>query len=178
MDRKRKRRGNQQWSVWSEESGGWEYEKRSGEYKRSVYSWRRSPLTWSSLSTDATFLPQVSQLRGFVSRVCWPPWWHKVRVRGPSHGWTTSSEYKPTGTSCIHVFKGPCISLTITAGHRRGFVRRNWSVMPLGILSWKTLATHMWRWGTRWVSLLKKSSNSLKEKKHSIRRVWRWEVRE
>ena len=34
MDRKQKRRGNQQWRVWCEESGGWECQKRSGEYGR------------------------------------------------------------------------------------------------------------------------------------------------
>ena len=34
MDRKRKRRGNQQWRVWCEESGDWDYQKRSGEYGR------------------------------------------------------------------------------------------------------------------------------------------------
>ena len=34
MDRKQKRRGNQQWRVWCEESGGGEYQKRSGEYGR------------------------------------------------------------------------------------------------------------------------------------------------
>ena len=30
----RKRRGNQQWKVWYEESGGWEPQKQSGEYGR------------------------------------------------------------------------------------------------------------------------------------------------
>ena len=34
MDRKQKRRGNQQWRVWCEESGGWEYQNRSGDYER------------------------------------------------------------------------------------------------------------------------------------------------
>ena len=34
MDRKQKRRGNQQWRVWCKESGDWEYQKRSGEYGR------------------------------------------------------------------------------------------------------------------------------------------------
>ena len=34
MDRKQKRRGNQQWRVWCEASGGWEYQNRSGEYGR------------------------------------------------------------------------------------------------------------------------------------------------
>ena len=34
MDRKQKRRGNQQWRVWCEESGGREYQKASGVYGR------------------------------------------------------------------------------------------------------------------------------------------------
>ena len=34
MDRKQKKRGNRQWRVWCEESGGWEYQKQSGEYGR------------------------------------------------------------------------------------------------------------------------------------------------
>ena len=34
MNRKQKRRGNQQWRVWCEESGGWEYQKQNGVYAR------------------------------------------------------------------------------------------------------------------------------------------------
>ena len=34
MDRRQKRRGNQQWRVWCEQSGGSEYQKRSGQYGR------------------------------------------------------------------------------------------------------------------------------------------------
>ena len=33
-----KARGNQQWRVWCEESGGWECQKQSGEYGRCVKS--------------------------------------------------------------------------------------------------------------------------------------------
>ena len=34
MDGTQKRRGNQQWRVWYEESGGREYQMQSGEYGR------------------------------------------------------------------------------------------------------------------------------------------------
>ena len=34
MDRKQKRRGNQQCRGWCQESGGWDYQKQSGECGR------------------------------------------------------------------------------------------------------------------------------------------------
>ena len=62
MGRKQKRRGNQQWRVWCEESGGWEYQKRSGEYGRACIvedSHRDKMEQWSWYIYTRVYLPCI-----------------------------------------------------------------------------------------------------------------------